>query len=82
MKSNWEDEYRFLWDGTDPGWVLIRDPVSTDRHSIYNTLKQIAMLIEDDSIHAAVCARMMASGCEVLNDLPRPIQPVKVQRES
>ena len=60
--------FAYLWDGTQAGWVLVR---VKDRFLVVNKQGHMALLIcEDDSTYEAVCKRMIAEGCEILDEVP------------
>jgi hypothetical protein len=63
------EEYEYLWNHTDPNWVLLKAPNSSDRYVVFN--KQGSMLIiENDELKSAICQRMKDAGCEILETLP------------
>ena len=57
------DQYAYLWDGSEPGWMLVTFPGTGD--SIVNRLRIKCLRIKDTSLHSRVCERMKAAGCEV-----------------
>ena len=63
------EEFCYLWDGTDEGWVLARvDP--TRLPAIFNRVTRQALIIDDDQLYARVIQRMIDHGVEVLERLP------------
>ena len=60
------DEYRFLWDGTEPGWVLF---LTGDTYLPYNEETQMALVIEDDDELWQVTERMRAAGISAVRQL-------------
>lgn len=70
MIDNWEDEYRFLWDGSDRGWVLLRAPDLLGGYSVFHKTNRTYLLIESDETNAMVCKRMLDLGFEVLESVP------------
>jgi hypothetical protein len=64
-----------LWDGRDPGWVLVRDATgagdspATSAH-IYNTRTREVLLIEDDETARKVRERMLLEKVTLLDDFP------------
>ena len=68
MNNDMLAEYSYLWDGSDPGWVLLKDPAGGD--SVFHKTHSIALLIESDETHKAVCRRMQEGGCEILEEMP------------
>lgn len=67
------DEYGYLWDGTQSGWVLVR--CNTDgedaEYMVCNELKDRMLLIEDSELQRLVCERLLSLGVTVLEDLPK-----------
>jgi hypothetical protein len=65
-------EYRYLWDGSTPGWVLLRDQGGPEppTWTVFNLHTYAALIIEDDEIHAEVCREMLTHGVPVLDGLP------------
>jgi hypothetical protein len=64
------DECAYLWDGSEPGWVLLKAPKLESGYSIFNRLRSVAMLVEDEALNTRLCERMKEAGCEVLDRLP------------
>ena len=63
-------KYSYLWDGTDPGWVLLRAPDLTGGLCIYN--KRGAILhVESSELNQSLCQRLKQAGVEIL-DAVRP----------
>jgi hypothetical protein len=62
-------EYSYLWDGSSPGWVLVKDPEVSGEFSVVHKTRHVALLIENDAISKAVCQKMLENGCEVLDGL-------------
>jgi hypothetical protein len=66
-------EYVYLWDGTEPGWSLLKlkpGPAGTPRYGILNVVTQSTVIIEDDEVSQAAKAEMLARGCLVLSKIP------------
>jgi hypothetical protein len=63
------EESAYLWDGSEPGWVLLEDPDEPGSYRLlpFNKLTGFALLIELDDLAVRVCQRMKESGCEVLS---------------
>ncbi|MFE7278546.1 hypothetical protein [Streptomyces sp. NPDC057623] len=61
------DEYAFLWNGTEDGWVVIR---TTAGEAIYNTRTQRALLIEDNALATRVIALMREHDRPFLDHIP------------
>lgn len=63
------EDYRYLWDGSEKGWVLVgfnEDTVPL----IYNEVSHEALIIEDRGIHQSVVNMMKENGKEVLSEIP------------
>jgi cell wall assembly regulator SMI1 len=58
-------ELEYLWDGSSPGWVLLKAPDPAGGYCVFHKL-----LIESDEIKEAVCRKMRESGCEILEEMP------------
>ena len=58
--------YGYLWQRTDPNWVLLKG--LTGGYCVYNKLGNI-LIIEDDEVNEIVCKRMLDAGCEILDTL-------------
>ena len=63
-------EYKYLWDGSEKGWVLIEAPDAPGEYGVFNELTSVALLIDDDEINRRVTLRMKAMGCKVLDRVP------------
>ena len=59
--------YAHLWDGTEDGWVVLKEP--DGGYSAYNK-KGFMLVIESDELNSLVCQRMIAAGCQVLDETP------------
>jgi len=62
------EEYEYLWNRTDPNWVLLKVP-NSDRYGVFNKQGSI-LLVEDDELSKQVCKRMKDAGCETIETLP------------
>lgn len=65
-------QYCYLWDGSEPYWVLLntaKDRIEGD-YLIFNEQSQTAKIIEDDILSEAVIGRMLDAGVRVVS-LPR-----------
>jgi hypothetical protein len=63
------DECAYLWDGSEPGWVLLKAH-KLSGYSIFNRLRSAVLLVEDEALNTRLCERMKEAGCEVLDHLP------------
>ena len=68
MNFEIERKYAYLWDGSDPGWALVRAPVLGGYCPTHKRTNAF-LLIEDEKENAAVCERMLRLGCEILDEL-------------
>lgn len=63
-------EFEYLWDGSSPGWVLLKAPDLAGGYCVFHKTNPSVLLIERDEINEAVCRKMKESGCEVLDEMP------------
>lgn len=63
-------ELSYLWDGSDPGWVLLKAPDLQGGYCVFHKINRTLLLIERSSTNEAVCKKMKETGCEILEDLP------------
>lgn len=63
-------EYRYLWDGSEPGWVLLKVPDEPGVYCVFHKTNRVMLLIESERVNEAVCKKMRESGCEILDELP------------
>lgn len=63
------DDYSYLWDGSEEGWVLISFTESTEP-LIYNEMSHEALIIDDSELHREIVSIMVANGKELLSDMP------------
>jgi hypothetical protein len=63
------DEYRYLWDGSEDGWVVITSGLGLG--SIFNTETRMALLIEDNALYARVIELMRRHRCPFLDHFPQ-----------
>jgi hypothetical protein len=62
MDERLMQEFEYLWQRTDPNWVLLNSP--RGGYCVFNKLGSI-LIIENDQVNEAVCKRMKDAGCEV-----------------
>ena len=69
-----------LWDGSEPGWVLVGDKVDIDRLRIYHR-SQVLLLVENQAVKRALVLKMLAHDVEVIPEFPpfHVITPTKVE---
>ena len=67
------NEYDYLWNGTQSGWVLVRCYADDQEaeYMVYNELKGKMLLIEDTEALRLVCERLKSSGVTVLEEIPK-----------
>jgi|HubBroStandDraft_4_1064222.scaffolds.fasta_scaffold771414_2 hypothetical protein len=65
------DEFAYLWDGSQPDWVLLTAPELLGGYRVFNTQKCVRLHFDSDELNAALCQRMKEVGCEVLDKLPK-----------
>jgi hypothetical protein len=73
------DDYKYLWEKKDLGWVLLRAPDVAGRFCVFNKLHNTVLLIESEEMHEAVCQSMIMSSCEILHDMPNGFRRATVQ---
>jgi hypothetical protein len=59
------DSYAYLWDGSEPGWVLVQLDSAVheaERLAIVHAPTRSALLIEDDEVRRDVTQRMLLAG--------------------
>ncbi|GHF55595.1 hypothetical protein [Streptomyces griseosporeus] len=59
-----EEEYAFLWNGTEEGWVTVQTEVG---ETIWNISTRRALLIDDDDLASQVIHLMHEHGCPSLD---------------
>lgn len=79
MNEDLEQQYKYLWEGVDEGWVLLKSPDFPGGYCVFNKSGAI-LLIESDEVNMAVCKRMKDAGCEVLENMPTGNMAIGVQR--
>ncbi len=60
-------EWSYLWDGSQEGWMLLKNPEGG--FSIYNMAGHV-LLIESNETAKAVCQKLLEKGVPILDDLP------------
>lgn len=63
-------EYRYLWDGSRPGWVLLKAPDLPGGYCVFHKINRTLLHIDDSNVNEAVCGKMKENGCEVLEQMP------------
>lgn len=54
-------DFRRLWDGSEPGWILL----GGTRLGPFNVLTSLSLIIEDNAAFAAVVDAMLLNGVPV-----------------
>jgi hypothetical protein len=65
------DEFAYLWNGSQPDWVLLTAPGLLGGYCVFNSQERRLLHIDSDEFNAALCQRMKEAGCEVLKELPK-----------
>jgi len=63
-------EYSFLWDGSQPGWVLVKPEPGQCNYTIYNTETKMFLVIEISADYEWVCFEMLQRGVRVVDQFP------------
>jgi hypothetical protein len=70
MNADLIQQYEYLWNGTDPNWVLLKASELEGGYCVFNKLGSI-LIIENDAVKEAVCKRMKDARCEILENIPK-----------
>ena len=67
------DEYDYLWNGTQSGWVLLRSNAGDEdaKYVVYNEQRSRMLLIEDSEVQRLVCEQLLSRGVKVLAEVPK-----------
>jgi hypothetical protein len=76
MNADALERFRYLWDGSSPGWVLLKAPQLQGGYCVFHRRGQTLLHIESSKLNDAVCQKMREAGCEILDDVPRGISAV------
>lgn len=71
MNEAFEQEYGYLWNSLDKGWVLLESPELPNGYIPFNKVNSCISLIECEEVNKEVCRRMKEAGCEVLQTIPK-----------
>jgi hypothetical protein len=69
------EKYSYLWDGSDPDWVLLRAPEVAGGLCVYNKNGRALLLVESSDLNMALCEELKRNGVEILEN-PLPGQAV------
>lgn len=71
------DCYNYLWDGSAPGWVLLKAPELAGGYCIFNELNSTLLHIDDEELNLRLCQRLKEKGHKMIDTIPR-IGPLSV----
>lgn len=60
------EEYKYLWESDKADWVLVNTEYG---YGIVNKKTQMALLVSDDELEAAIIAKMRESGNRVYENI-------------
>lgn len=63
------EDYAYLWDGSEPGWILCKGKIS-DIPSIFNRVTRMMLVVEDSEEWRALADRMLEQGVPLLGGIP------------
>jgi hypothetical protein len=70
------EAYSYLWDGSQPGWVLLKAPALESGYCIFNVSSSTLLHVDDEELNTALCNAMIEAGRPIIDDLPG--QPANV----
>jgi len=70
MNSDALAKYWYLWDGSSPGWVLLKVPELPGGYCVFHKVDRTLLHIESSTENDVVCKKMKENGCEVFEDMP------------
>lgn len=70
--------YSYLWNGSEPGWVLLKSPDLVGGCCVFNELRSALLHIEDEQVNLRICQHMKEMGCKEIDAMPKP-GPVSVK---
>lgn len=59
------DKYNYLWDGSEPGWKLLRDVDFPGELFIVNREMGSHLHVDSPRLKEMLCARMLGAGIEI-----------------
>ena len=62
-------KYKYLWDGTQEGWCLLKSD-EFNSYSIVNEKHSLILHLDDPSMKASLCNEMLSKNIKVINNLP------------
>ena len=75
------DHYSYLWNGSEPGWVLLKSPDLVGGYCVFNEVSSALLHIENGQLNMKVCQRMKEMGCKTIDAMPKPA-PLSVKPKS
>ncbi|MFJ9777643.1 hypothetical protein ACIRVF_41460 [Kitasatospora sp. NPDC101157] len=63
------EEYAYLWDGSEPGWILFRGKI-VDIPTIFNRITREILLLEDEDEWRALTEVMRSHDVPLLDGFP------------
>lgn len=64
-------EYKYLWDGSESGWVLIKTPNNSGDYTVFNKFNRVFLHFDDPKIKEIICNEMIKRNCEQIDDFPQ-----------
>jgi len=52
------EEYAYLWNGSEEGWVLLKAPNLPGGYSIFNRKSSILLHVDSEELNVLLCERM------------------------
>jgi hypothetical protein len=62
--------FSYLWDGSEPGWVLLKAPELTGGYCIFNETHPALLHIDDDELNDRLCRYMKQIGIKTIDSMP------------
>ena len=63
-------QFQYLWDGSQPGWVLLKAPDLPGGYCVFHKSGRILFHMENGELNQAICEKMKAHGCEIIDKVP------------
>jgi hypothetical protein len=80
MEKEKIEEFKYLWDGTDPGWILVNDPSLRAGPCIFNKIGGRMLHVENAELKELLCMKLKEAGAEILDKLPPGIVVVRSRK--
>jgi hypothetical protein len=65
------DSYKYLWDRSAAGWVLLRSPDLAGGYCIFNEVSSALLHIDDEHLNSLLCQRMQEMGAKTIDEMPK-----------